>query len=117
MNECTNIFGGWLKEERTKAKKTLLEVSMKTGLSVPHLSDIEHGRRAPLTTEQIQIVAALFGCSADKGIEKRIEQLKKADLQGDFSDEQRRSVAAALMRRWPTLLKEELEQIRGIVGT
>lgn len=56
-----NRFGVEMREARTKAGLTLRHVASVLGVSVPFLSDVEHGRRKPLRRELIDKLVAIVG--------------------------------------------------------
>ena len=61
-------FGEVLHQLREKKDVTLRELARKINVSAPFLSDVEKGRRAPLTTERLE--AVVLALNLDKN-EKR----------------------------------------------
>jgi transcriptional regulator with XRE-family HTH domain len=61
-----NEFGELIREARIKRGVTLRTLSETLGLSVPYLSDVEHGRRHPLAKHQWDKVAGLLGLTTDE---------------------------------------------------
>lgn len=53
-------FGAILRAARAAHGVTLARLATTLGVSVPYLSDVEHGRRKPLRHELIQKAAVLF---------------------------------------------------------
>lgn len=54
-------FGEYLSQLREAKDVTLRELARKIGVSAPFLSDVEKGRRAPLTAERLELVASVLG--------------------------------------------------------
>lgn len=64
MARKNDSFGGALRGARTAARKTLGDVARHMGVSISFLSDVEHGRRNPLDSQQITAVAAFLGVAS-----------------------------------------------------
>ena len=58
MAERELSFGEYLTQLREAKDVTLRELARKIGVSAPFLSDVEKNRRAPLTAERLEKVAA-----------------------------------------------------------
>ena len=63
MAERELSFGEYLTQLREAKDVTLRELARKIGVSAPFLSDVEKNRRAPLTAERLEKVAAVLGLS------------------------------------------------------
>ncbi|MCY2953492.1 MAG: helix-turn-helix transcriptional regulator [Planctomycetota bacterium] len=105
-------FGTELRRLRIAAKRTLKDVAMALGNSVPYVSDIERGRRNPPSLDRIRFLAALFGCpgNADHLAALAIED--RGSIAMTASNHEERELLVALDRRIqsqsldPTVIKE-----------
>lgn len=64
MNESS--FGDILHQLREKKDVTLRELARKIEVSAPFLSDVEKGRRAPLTAERLEAVVRALNLDKDE---------------------------------------------------
>lgn len=55
-----DVAGGVLREERTRAGRTLADVAGQAGISVQYLSEVERGRKEP-SSEVLAAVAGALG--------------------------------------------------------
>ena len=69
MAERELSFGEYLTQLREAKDVTLRELARKIGVSAPFLSDVEKNRRAPLTAERLEKVAAVLGLSEEEKAE------------------------------------------------
>lgn len=111
-------FGTLLRQERKKAGVRLGTLAQHLDVRVSHLSDIELGRRAPLSQVRIRragellpeadVTRLLLAAAVQKGV-------FEFDTEG-VSDRKRQMVAA-LARELPALSDQQLERIeRAIVS-
>ena len=110
-----NTFGPRLREARRSAGKTLEDVASHLGVSIPYVSDIERGNRAPLSNAKISVVAAFLGTDAEDLICAAAESRGSFDLD-PLQSPMHRETGAVLMRGWSELSGEDLENIRAIVN-
>ncbi|MGC4032428.1 MAG: helix-turn-helix transcriptional regulator [Tepidisphaeraceae bacterium] len=61
-----NTFGQELRSMRMKYRLTLKDVAAAAGRSVSSISDIEHSRRPPLSSEEIDAVCDKFRLTAER---------------------------------------------------
>ena len=85
MAERELPFGEYLTQLREAKDVTLRELARKIGVSAPFLSDVEKNRRAPLTAERLEKVAAVLGLSEEE----------KAEMY-DMAGKQRNTIAPDL---------------------
>ena len=85
MAERELSFGEYLTQLREAKDVTLRELARKIGVSAPFLSDVEKNRRAPLTAERLEKVAAGLGLSEEE----------KAEMY-DMAGKQRNAIAPDL---------------------
>lgn len=111
----TSSFGEKLRNLRIENKKTLKDLADELGVSVVYISDVERGRRSPLSDKKIQQIAPMLNTSAtvlqncaDKDRNRVELSLDKNPL---FSN-----TALALARGWDTMTEEEAEQIMKILN-
>ena len=70
MSEHERSFGEVLHTLREKKDVTLRELARKIEVSAPFLSDVEKGRRAPLTAERLE--AVVLALNLDKAEEREL---------------------------------------------
>lgn len=109
-------FGKLLREERQKAKKTMGELGRHLGVSVPFISDVELGRRPPLSVDRIKLAAEYFGIDPQPLLAAAVSDRGSIELQAAFATPKKVQVGAGLMRRWADLTDEDLEKIERILG-
>lgn len=63
MNANEISFGAYLTQLREAHDCTLRELAKKLDISAPYLSDVEKGRKAPLTIDKLRKIEVLFGLS------------------------------------------------------
>ena len=59
-------FGVFLRKKREERSVTMLALSKQIGFSAAYLSDVEHGRRYPLSPEKIRKVAEVLSFSKEE---------------------------------------------------
>lgn len=106
-------FGTQLREARIRAGLTLGDVAGAIGVSVPFLSDVELGRRGPLSPERITIAAQELGIDptqllAAAGLVRGFELRDRGDPLG-------REVAARLAAVWSELSEKQLLELRELL--
>lgn len=101
-----NEFGQMLRKLREGAKVSLGQLARTLGVTTPYLSDVELGRRGPLTKERIDQAAGVL--KLDNGMRRELEQAA-AESRGYFeldatsSSAVKLQLGAALARKWPAL--------------
>ncbi|WP_437982910.1 helix-turn-helix domain-containing protein [Sorangium sp. So ce117] len=110
-----NPFGTLLRDLRRKAGKTLEDVAQTLEVSIPYVSDVERGNRAPFSPGKIYAVASLLKVDPERLLVAAAESRGAFELDPKKS-QLHREVGAALMRGWSELTDAELEKIRAIVG-
>lgn len=83
-----NEFGKYLREQRKRRNVTLVELSQKTGLSQPYLSQIENGKRDIPKPDLIKKITAVL----------RVNQLEMLEKAGYISTEERKKEEAERAR-------------------
>lgn len=66
MEDSTLTFGELLTQLREKHDVTLRELARKIEVSAPFLSDVEKGRKAPLTPEKLEKVTTALNLSEEE---------------------------------------------------
>jgi len=110
MGSQHRIFGTYLRKVRLDQGVTLRELAKHLGCSEPYLSDVELGRRAPLTDLRIHQAATLLQ------IEPGELRVKAAVSRGKFKLPTKVSVkhdemAVRLAMAWESLSEKDLEAI------
>ena len=85
MADQERSFGEVLHQLREKKDVTLRELARKINVSAPFLSDVEKGRRAPLTAERLE--AVVLALNLDKDEERELY---------DAAGKQRKTIAPDL---------------------
>lgn len=106
-------FGKTLRRLRTQAGKSMGEFARYLGVSVPYLSDVERGNRAPLTTQNIVKAAKFFNIDPQPLLEAAVEWRGHVELEA--SSGRAREVGVSLMRGWENLEEEDLDAIERIL--
>src|SRR5262249_1978231 len=108
-------FGDLLRLVRTKAGKSLNVLARHLEVSNTYLSEVEQGRRTPLTKTNIIKTAAFLGIdplplmvAASQWSDEMFLDMSRCSTKG-------REVGASLVLRWPELTEKELEAIAKIV--
>lgn len=110
-------FGELLRSFRVDAGKSMGMLARHMGVSVPYISGVERGRRAPLTAARILETARFLELTDEK---KSLLLKTAAEARGFFeldamSSDAHSRVGAALARSWLSLDEEELAEIEKIV--
>jgi len=112
--EQHRVFGAYLRKIRLKQHVTLRQLASHLGCSEPYLSDVEHGRRSPLTDMRIHQAATLLG------IEPSELRVKAAVSRGKFKlppkvSAKHDEMAVRLAMSWESLNDKDLEAIGRIL--
>jgi transcriptional regulator with XRE-family HTH domain len=107
-------FGTLLREERRRNKQTLGNVARQLEISIPYVSDVERGNRAPFAPERIIVLAEFLNTDAGALLVAAAESRGAFELDAKQS-RMHQEVGAALMRGWTDLSEEDLESIAGIL--
>lgn len=59
-------FGAFLRKKREERSVTMRALSKELGFSAAYLSDVEHGRRYPLSPEKIRKTARILSCNKEE---------------------------------------------------
>ncbi len=106
-------FGKTLRCLRTQAGKSMGELARYLEVSVPYLSDVERGNRAPLTTQNIVKAAQFFNIDPQPLLEAAVEWRGHVELEAPAG--RAREVGVSLMRGWENLEEEDLDEIERIL--
>lgn len=79
------------------------------GVSVPYISDVEHGRRAPLSRERIEQVAAFLEIDPTDLLLAAARHRGSVELEAN--SDHRRNTAAALARGWAQFDGNDLDEL------
>lgn len=108
------IFGDYLRTMRERKGITLAALAKILGCSVPYLSDVETGRRNPLTEKNIDKTADFLG------VPRETMKNKAALSLGQFKippgSEKSDHVAMRLVKVWTRLADEDLQAIEEIAN-
>lgn len=110
-------FGERLRALRLERKVSMGELARSLNVSVPYISDVERGNRAPLTPDRILATAKVLSISPDELLRLAAEAKGTIELPlTSSSAKMAPEVGAALMRGWQDLTDEDLESIARIIG-
>lgn len=107
--QYTDVFGVALRDARTRAGKSQGDVAKFLSVSVTYLSDVENGRRAPLTRERLMQVARYL--DVDAAFLLKASGAWHGEIGLPVLDAHRDEVAALLSVRWASLPQDALERI------
>ena len=113
---ATMKFGELLRKERSRAGMSMGDLARKLGVSVPYVSDVERGNRAPFSTERTLHAAEAIGIDSNVLLVAASRDRGAFELQTKGVSSRAREVGAALARGWSDLTEEQLEQIARILG-
>lgn len=110
-------FGKLLRGERERSGKTMGDLARFLGVSVPYISDVEHGNRSPLTNERILRAAEFLGIDDPRPLLLAAGQDRGSfDLDAATVSPKAREVGATLMRSWSDLSEEQLDEIARVLN-
>jgi len=108
-------FGTLLRQVRSGAGVSMGKVARHLDMRVSHLSDVELGRRAPLSTDRIRKVGDFLDVDATPLLIAAAEEKGVFELNTQNVSPRARQVVAALARELPDLNELQLERIEEIV--
>ncbi len=91
------------------------ELARHLDVSVPYISDVELGRRSPLTRENIMSAAAFLGATPNELLAAAADSKGVFELGAKNLPLKKRQLGAALSRGWHDLSSEQVDQIADIV--
>lgn len=108
-------FGDFLRAARAQAGLTQGRVARELGVSVPFVSDVEGGRRAPFSDSKLLVLAPLLRLDhvtvlAMAALDRGHVKVPILDTEGNAR------VAVGLAREWPHLASDDLARIASIVA-
>lgn len=95
-------FGQALRQLRTEKGVKLRDLSEQIGVSLPYLSDVERGRRDPLSNSRIQKVAEILGVNPLPLLEVATKERGRIVIDLNGQDDHRVQAAIMLSLVWPT---------------
>lgn len=110
--ERHRVFGDYLRKSREKKGVTLSALSRHLGLSVPYMSDVEHGKRNPLAEAKLKEIAEYLEVPLSTLHFKAALSLGEFKLPIGSARADR--VANKLSLLWSTLGAVELKQLETI---
>jgi transcriptional regulator with XRE-family HTH domain len=110
-----NEFGKVLRQARLASEKTLENLAKRIGCSIPYLSDVERGNRAPFDAARIHLVAACLGADVHDLLVAAAKNEGVFRLEAHRS-EQHDKTGGLLMRRWNDMVPDELDAIATILA-
>lgn len=115
----TTTFGKTLRAMRERAGCSVTGLARHLGVSVPYLSDVEHGRRAPLRDELLRQACALLGGDIDDlGLLVWAAAQDRGHVELPFYQNAIcLRVLAQLQTAWPTLSVDHLLQLDEMTKT
>jgi transcriptional regulator with XRE-family HTH domain len=106
----TNTFGDFVRKARMARGISLRALAEDLGYSSPYLSDIETGKRNPLTEATVLAhLAKLLGVSLDDL--RHAAEVSRGSFKLPQASTLHNEVAAALSKKWTKLKPEQLEEI------
>jgi transcriptional regulator with XRE-family HTH domain len=107
-------FGKLLHDGREKAGKKISQLAAKLGYSVPYVSDVERGRRAPFEVPKIIEAAKYLGLDVDQLLRAAAEHKGSFNLNTEGYPDAGYNVLSSLARSKPS--EEIFQQILEILN-
>lgn len=108
-------FGRKLRDERERANITMTVLAQHLEISIPYLSDIERGNRAPLDPAKIRLAAKVLAIDPNELLREAAISRGVFELDANLPTKHR-EVGAMLMRGWADLTDEELNAIAAVLN-
>lgn len=121
MSKAQMAFGNALRQMRVDAKVTLGQLAELLGVSISYLSDVETGRRPPLSNERIEKAGRFIARVAETDATATIMKLYKAAAatSGVFElkagGNRSKEVGAQLAHMWSKLSDRGLGEIERVL--
>ena len=110
-----DAFGTLLRSVRERAGKSMSALCRHLDVSTAYLSEVEQGKRAPLTRENILKTAAFLNVDQLPLIMAASEWSGELALNVQKASKRAREVGASLALRWENLSEKDLEAIAKII--
>lgn len=108
-----NEFGKLLRTARQQSGQSLRVLAAHLGVSVPYLSDVERGRRDPLTFDRIYKAAEFLNQDSSVLIRTALRSKSSFELSTNVS-EAALETAVTLIKRWDKITDAQHRQIQRI---
>lgn len=109
------VFGDLLRQVREDARVSMGTLARHLGISVPYLSDVERGNRLPFNNERIRNIAVFLKVDPVPLLTAAARSRGFFELTASSISPTAERVGAALLRGWPTLSDDKLNQIASIL--
>ena len=103
-----------MRKQRKLAGLTLGGLAKAVGVSTSYISDLEHGRRAPLKTEQILRIARALDCDPEGLLVAAAAA--RGEVTVSSKDSQRMNLAIGFARALDHMSPEQVEAMRKIIA-
>jgi transcriptional regulator with XRE-family HTH domain len=110
----SEAFGRLLRGARQAAGKTLEDLAIYLNVSIPYISEVERGNRAPLTPLKIREASALLGVRPDALLQAAAESRGYFELVAP-PNEAGKAAGAALMRGWSDFSPDDFNRISSMI--
>lgn len=110
-----DAFGTFFRSVRERTGKSMSAVCRHLGVSTAYLSEVEQGKRAPLTRENILKAAEFLNTDPLPLIMAASEWSGELALRVKKTSQRAREVGASLVLRWESLSEKDLEAIAKII--
>lgn len=104
-------YGELLRELRKQKRKTLSDIAQPLGVTVAYVSDVELGRRNPLSREQTLVVAELLEVDPMQLLRAAVSTRQRLEVDLSRTGAVGVEHAAALQREWPTFSEADFQQL------
>lgn len=108
-------FGRLLRATRQEADLSMGDLARSLGVSVPYISDVERGNRAPLTKENILKVAAVMGVDPAPLLAAAALAKGAFELEAENISEAGREAGAFLAREWRSLTDDDYRALQDLL--
>jgi transcriptional regulator with XRE-family HTH domain len=112
MNNAKS-FGATLRFARKRAKKTMKDVSIFLGKSIPYIADVERDRRAPFSITIILKLEKYLNTPPNELLNSAL--VTQDSFRLNIKSPPQRELATALMRGWPTLSDDKAQMMKKLL--
>lgn len=108
-------FGDLVKRARAEQKIPLKRLSDRLELSIPYLSDIEHGNRNPPAPDKAREWAMMLGLDPDEVAFLALTDRRKVELAIEGERTGKVELAFSLARAWDSMTPDQERRLMGVL--
>lgn len=108
-------FGPTLRRMRVANGFSLGALAKHLGISLPHLSNVEQGKREPFTDDRIRQIASFLGVQEREMLDAAARTRSVLQLPHDRFTPEQREILHTLARALPSLSEEECRKLKALI--